>query len=120
MTSAEPLPKQSNDDGPLSAWDAASLIIGIVIGASIYVVPADVMGLAGVWWFGVLWIAGALLSLAGALCFCELATAYPRSGGDYEYLSRAYGSWMGFLFGWMRLTVILPANVGLMARRDRY
>lgn len=115
MTCTDSHAEPKHDDGPLSAWDAASLIIGIVVGASIFVFPATVMRNTGGWLFFVLWIVGALLSLAGALCYCELATAYPRLGGDYEYLSRAWGRWMGFLFGWMRLTVILPANVGVMA-----
>lgn len=101
---------------PLSVWDAGSLIIGIVIGASIFRVPALVFSNSGGALGGVLlWLIGGLLSLAGALCYCELATAYPRLGGDYVYLTRAYGPATGFLFGWMRFTVILPANVGAMA-----
>lgn len=106
----------STDSGSLSVWDAGSLIIGIVIGASLFRVPSDVFssvpGVAGGLW---LWLIGGLLSLAGALCYSELAAAYPRLGGDYVYLSRAYGRWMGFLFGWMRFTVIIPANIGAMA-----
>jgi amino acid transporter len=56
-----------------------------------------------------------LLSLIGALCYAELATAYPRDGGDIVYLSRAYGRWSGFLFGWVQLTVILTGSIGMMA-----
>lgn len=100
----------------LGVWDAASLIVGIVIGASLFRVPADVFGhVPGAAGGLMLWLLGGVLSLAGALCYCELATAYPRMGGDYVYLSRAYGRWMGFLFGWMRFTVIIPANIGAMA-----
>ena len=100
----------------LNVWDAASLIIGIVIGASLFRVPADVFGsVPGTASALLLWLLGGALSLAGALCYCELATAYPRLGGDYVYLSRAYGSWMGFLYGWMRFTIIIPANIGAMA-----
>jgi amino acid transporter len=44
--------------------------------------------------------------LCGALSFAELASSYPRSGGDYVYLTRAYGSWVGFLFAWAQLAVI--------------
>lgn len=102
--------------GSLGVWDAASLIVGIVIGASLFRVPADVFGhVPGAASGLMLWLLGGALSLAGALCYCELATAFPRMGGDYVYLSRAYGRWMGFLFGWMRFTVIIPANIGAMA-----
>jgi basic amino acid/polyamine antiporter, APA family len=101
---------------PLGVWDAGSLIIGIVIGASLFRVPGAVLSNVPDPTRGLLlWLAGGLLSLAGALCYCELATAYPRMGGDYVYLTRAYGPAVGFLFGWMRFAVILPANVGAMA-----
>ena len=58
---------------------------------------------------------GGVLCLFGALCYAELATTYPRNGGDYEYLSRAYGRWSGFLFGWAQLAVILTGSIGAMA-----
>src|SRR6185312_14536926 len=51
----------------------------------------------------------------GAFCYAELATTYPENGGDYEYLSRAFGRWLGFLFGWAQLTVILSGSIGIMA-----
>jgi amino acid transporter len=61
------------------------------------------------------WTLGGLLCLNGAFTYAELASAYPRSGGDYVYLSRAYGSWVGFLFGWAQLSVILTGSIGMMA-----
>src|ERR1019366_7953293 len=54
-------------------------------------------------------------ALAGGLCYAELATTYPRSGGDYVYLTRAYAPWVGFLFGWAQLAVVLTASIGAMA-----
>jgi amino acid transporter len=61
------------------------------------------------------WALGGFLCLVGAFTYAELATTYPRSGGDYVYLTRAYGPWAGFLFGWAQLAVILTANIGMMA-----
>ncbi len=58
---------------------------------------------------------GGVLSLIGAFCYAELATTYPRSGGDYQYLTRAFGSWVGFLFGWAQLAVILTGSIASMA-----
>ncbi len=62
-----------------------------------------------------LWALGGVLSLIGAFCYAELATTYPRSGGDYHYLTRAYGRPIGFLFGWAQLAVILTGSIGSMA-----
>ncbi len=62
-----------------------------------------------------IWLAGGLLALSGALCHAELATAYPREGGDYVYLTRAYGRLAGYLFGWSQLAVVRPGDIALMA-----
>jgi APA family basic amino acid/polyamine antiporter len=100
----------------LSLFDSTCIIVGIIIGAGIYQMAPDIAKGAGSWW-GVLllWIAGGLLSLCGALCYAELATAYPREGGDYVYLSKAYGRWAGYLFGWAQLTVVRPGDIAVMA-----
>jgi APA family basic amino acid/polyamine antiporter len=100
----------------LGLWDAVSIIIGIVIGAGIYetapLVFANVSSPAA----GLLvWVAGGVLSLIGAACYAELASTYPRSGGDYVYLTKAFGPLSGFLFGWAQLTVILTGSIGMMA-----
>src|SRR5438874_10095700 len=100
----------------LGLWDAVSIIIGIVVGAGIYETPPLILqnvsgpGVA----LGV-WALAGLLALVGALCYAELASTYPRSGGDYVYLTRAYGRWCGFLFGWAQLAVILTASIAMMA-----
>jgi len=44
-----------------------------------------------------------------------LATAYPEQGGDYVYLTRAYGRWAGFLFGWLQILVVRPGDIAVMA-----
>ena len=61
------------------------------------------------------WLLGGVLALLGSLCYAELATTYPRMGGDYVYLTRAFGRGAGFLFGWAQLTVILTGSIGAMA-----
>src|SRR5262249_34924514 len=48
-------------------------------------------------------------------CYAELATAYPRLGGDYNYLTRAYGPVVGYFFGWAQLAVVQTASIGMMA-----
>jgi basic amino acid/polyamine antiporter, APA family len=105
-----------SDAGTLGLWDAVSLVVGIVVGTAIFrsspMVFANTSGpLAALG----AWTLGGVLSLVGAMCYAELATTYPRSGGDYEYLTRAFGSWAGFLFGWAQLTAVFAANLGAMA-----
>lgn len=100
----------------LSTWDTVSVIVGIVIGAGIYETPPLVFGnVGGPAMALAAWALGGLLCLVGAFTYAELASAYPRSGGDYVYLSRAYGSWVGFLFGWAQISVILTGSIGMMA-----
>ncbi len=100
----------------LTLFDSTCLIVGIIIGAGIYETAPDIARSVQNWWgVPLLWIAGGLLSLAGALCYAELATAYPHAGGDFVYLSRAYGRWAGFLFGWIQLVIVRPGDIALMA-----
>lgn len=61
------------------------------------------------------WAIGGAVALAGGLCYAELATAYPRDGGDYVFLTKAFGSRAGFLFAWAEYWIIRPGNVGMMA-----
>ncbi len=99
----------------LGLWDAVSIIVGIVIGTSIYQTAPTIFQNVESPWMGLgVWALGGFLSLIGALCYAELATAYPRSGGDYVYLTRAFGSITGFLFGWAQIVVILTGSIGMM------
>ncbi len=100
----------------LSLYDSTCIIVGIIIGAGIYQMAPDVAkGAGSTWGVLALWAVGGLLSLCGALGYAELATAYPQQGGDYVYLTKAYGPWAGFLFGWAQLTVVRPADIAVMA-----
>ena len=100
----------------LSLFDSMCIIVGIIIGAGIYETAPTVAACMG-GWAGTLgiWLVGGILALTGALCYAELATAYPREGGDYVYQSRAYGSWAGYLFGWSQLVIVRPGDIALMA-----
>ena len=100
----------------LTLFDSTCIIVGIIIGAGIYeTAPTVAAGVGGSWGVMLIWLVGGLLSLAGALCYAELASAYPRDGGDYIYLNRAYGRWAGFSFGWVRMVLVYPVDIALMA-----
>jgi basic amino acid/polyamine antiporter, APA family len=100
----------------LSLFDAVCIIVGIVIGTTIYQSPPFIdSNLPGPWATLAVWAVAGVLVILGALCYAELATTYPGVGGDYVYLSRAFGPWLGFLFGWAQLGVIITASTGAMA-----
>ncbi len=100
----------------LTVLDAVSVIIGIVIGAGIFRTPALVAANvdSSAMFIG-LWLAGGMISLIGALCYAELASAYPDTGGDYHFLHRAFGDGPAFLFAWARLSVIQTGSIAMAA-----
>lgn len=100
----------------LSRSGAIAIIIGIVIGAGIFKTPSMVAGItADIGWMMAVWVAGSIISIAGALCYAELATMYPHAGGDYHFLSKAYGKNIAFLYGWAKATVINTGSIALLA-----
>ena len=106
-----PGPKQT-----ISVTDAIALIVGVVIGIGIFKTPSMIAANTGrndV--FLLAWLAGGVISVIGALCYAELAAAYPHTGGDYHYLTRAFGRKVGFLFVWSRMTVIQPGSIAMLA-----
>jgi amino acid transporter len=91
------------------------IAVGMVVGAGIFKSPALVAENAGSVWavYGV-WILGGLISLMGALCYGELSTAYPSPGGDYHFLTKAYGPSFGFSFAWARFSIINTGSIALL------
>src|SRR4029077_4505826 len=83
----------------LTLTHAASLVVGITIGTGVFLKSAA-MAQAGGTPALVLaaWVAAGVVAMLGALCFAELGALLPDAGGEYVYLSRAYGEIPGFLF----------------------
>ncbi len=116
--------------GSLSALDGAVLVVGVVLGVGIFRSPSVVALNAGGATFSLgavslslgggalylgLWLLGGLVMLLGALCYAELATAYPDAGGEYYILSRGWGAPAGFLVAWSRMTVIQTGSLAILA-----
>jgi APA family basic amino acid/polyamine antiporter len=105
----------------LGLTHATAMVVGTIIGASIFVQPSEIsrqMPSAG----GILlvWLAAGVLTLCGALACAELASAFPRTGGVYVFLKEAWSPAAGFLWGWAMLwsmhTGIIAAIAMVFAR----
>jgi len=100
----------------LGTWSAMAIVVGTVIGSGIFLVPRTMIGRVGsVNLVFVVWIAGGLLSLAGALSYAELAAAIPEAGGEYAYLREAYGPMWGFLYSWTQMWVAKSGSIATLA-----
>jgi len=100
----------------LSLFDSISIIVGIIIGAGIYRTTPLIAAMAGSpTWLLLVWLIGGVLALIGAVCYAELATRFPQHGGDYNFLVKAYGQQVGFVFAWAEYWIIRPGNIGMMS-----
>jgi APA family basic amino acid/polyamine antiporter len=80
---------------------ATAMVVGSIIGASIFVQPSEVTSrVSSVGWVLLVWLGSGALTLIGALVCAELSSTFTRTGGVYVYLSEAFGRWLGFLWGW--------------------
>ena len=97
----------------LSLLDSVLLLVGGIIGSSIFLTAKDIAGpLPRPLLFLLVWILGGLISLCACFAFAELGSMFPDSGGQYVYLREAYGDLPAFLYGWMLFSV---ANGGTIA-----
>ncbi|MCX7135781.1 MAG: amino acid permease, partial [Proteobacteria bacterium] len=112
-------PASGQDNQPrasLSLTDAVAMIVGLIVGAGIFGTPAIVAGAVGSEALLVtVWVAGGIFSILGALCYAELATAFPSAGGEYHFLQKAFGRQIAFLYGWARMTVIVAGSIAVFA-----
>ena len=100
----------------LGLLDAASIIIGIVIGAGIFLVPRLVaQALPSASLILGVWITCGLLCFFGGLAYAELGAMMPETGGHYVYLRECYGPLAGFLCGWTFTLVVLWAAIAWLA-----
>jgi basic amino acid/polyamine antiporter, APA family len=99
--------------GPL---DATMMVVGSMIGSGIFITSAESSRLVGApGWLLVAWALAGVLTITGALCCAELAAMWPHAGGQYVFLREAYGSSVGFLFGWSLFLVIQSGTIAAVA-----
>jgi len=100
----------------LGIWAAVSIVVGTVIGSGIFRVPQTMTQNAGsVEMVFAVWIVGGILTMAGALTYAELASMLPGAGGEYVYLTEAYGPLWGYLYGWTQMWVAKSGSIATLA-----
>ncbi|HEV7475115.1 MAG TPA: amino acid permease [Pyrinomonadaceae bacterium] len=100
----------------LGLTDASMIVVGSMIGSGIFLVSAESARLVGApGWLLLAWALGGVLTITGALCCAELAAMWPHAGGQYVFLREAYGSSIGFLFGWSLFLVIQTGTIAAVA-----
>ncbi len=100
----------------LGLLDATMINVGTMIASAIFLVPASIAAyFSGVFPTMLVWVVGAIVSLAGALCVAELGAAMPKAGGQFAYFNRIYGPVWGYLYGWGASVIINPASIAAIA-----
>jgi APA family basic amino acid/polyamine antiporter len=91
---------------------AISIVIANMIGTGVFTsIGFQVMGIQSPMAIIALWLVGGILALCGALTYGEIGSAFPESGGEYNYLSKLYHPAVGFLSGWVSVTVGFAAPI---------
>jgi amino acid transporter len=93
-----------------------AVVVGTVIGSGVFKKPQSIA--EAVPHFGLVatvWVLGGTLAFLGALAYAEVATLYPRAGGNYVFLREGYGRLAGFLFGWVEFLVVRAASLAALA-----
>ncbi len=107
---SDELPRQY---GP---WFAGALVAASMVGVGILVTPFFAVKAAGsLWGSSFLWLFGGFYSLCGALMLASVATARPKSGGEYLYVEEAFGPAAGYLYGWATLLLGFAAPIAAVA-----
>ncbi|MFN3604881.1 MAG: APC family permease [Leptonema sp. (in: bacteria)] len=100
----------------LGLKESLSIILGKVIGSGIFKTPAPIMMITGsIPLFFTTWIVAGILTLFSAMLYAEMVSAFPKSGGPYEFLKRAYHPVIPFLRGWAMFFVSETASIVIVS-----
>ncbi len=105
-----------NKIAKLGFTTAVSLVIANMVGTGVFTsLGFQLIDIKSPFAIICLWLVGGIIALCGALTYGEIGVALPRSGGEYNYLSKLYHPLVGFLSGWVSITVGFAAPVALAA-----
>ena len=91
----------------LGLFDGVAILVGITIGAGIYSTPTKIANYQPSFWFIIgLWVLAGIFVFLGGLIYAELGSRFPKTGGEYVYITKAFGPYAGFIFGWAQLFIV--------------
>jgi APA family basic amino acid/polyamine antiporter len=100
----------------LNSFDAAMIVSGAIIGSGIFMNPAESAKFVQTSsQLLLVWAIGGVIAFLGGLCFAELGTMFPQTGGQYVYLEEAFAPWLGFLFGWTLFSTIQTGAIAAVS-----
>ena len=109
-------PVSGSDVGKVGLATAIAIVVANMIGTGVFgSLGFQVAGIPSGFPILVLWLVGGIVSFCGAVCYAELASIFPKSGGEYHLLSKAWNPFIGFLAGWISVTVGFAAPVAANA-----
>lgn len=99
----------------ISLFQGVAIIVGIIVGSGIFVSPVGILqNVRSVGMSFVLWIVCGIYNALGAVCYAELGTMIPQSGGEYVYIRRAFGDIASFICLWIDFLLICPVGIAAM------
>lgn len=113
--SSEELSDNSMQPRSIDLRGGVMMIVSLMIGSGIFTFAGEIHGLVNSTGIALsIWLASGMLALTGALCYAELGTMIPGSGGEAQYLSRGFGPLFTYLFDWTSILILKPGTVALM------
>ena len=102
--------------GTVSWVTATAIVVADMVGVGVFTsLGFQVSDIPSGFSLLLLWIVGGVVAICGAFCYAELATMFPRSSGEYNFLRRIYHPAFGFVAGWLSATVGFAAPIALAA-----
>jgi APA family basic amino acid/polyamine antiporter len=117
QASLTPAPPDSGlDHRSVGLTAGVALVLGNIVGIGIFLTPRTVAGAsANLWMYFGLWVVGGLVAAAGALVYAELGSLFPRAGGEYVFLNKAYGRPVAYAWGWLSAAITFPGSLAALA-----
>lgn len=105
-----------NNGKKIGGWSAAAIVVANMIGTGVFTsLGFQLNDVQNTWSILLLWTLGGIFALLGAFSYAELGSKLPKSGGEYHFLSKLFHPFLGYLSGWVSLTVGFSAPIALGA-----